>query len=82
MTFIIERNVPIPEASFGKKRGGKWTSLALAMTVGDSVLLKDDKQARTLYQAIRKAGGRASQRKVNQTEDGKTWDAYRVWRTK
>jgi len=82
MTFIIERNVPIPEASFGRKRSGKWTSLALALTVGDSVMLKDHKQARMLYQAIRKAGGRASQRKVNQTEDGKTWDAYRVWRTK
>ena len=82
MTFIIERNVPIPEAAFGGKKGGKWTSLALAMNVGDSVLLNDDRQARTLYQALRKAGGSGAQRKISKTDNGKTWEEYRVWRTK
>ena len=81
MNFIIERNVPIPAAATGKGKAGKWSSLALAMSVGDSVLLENDSEARTLYQALRKSGGKGAQRKIMQTEGDKTWQAYRVWRT-
>ena len=81
MTFIIERNIPIPERVRGTGKSGEWSSLATTMSVGDSVLLKDKFEARNLYQALRKAGRGGSQRQVMQTEGDKTWQAYRVWRT-
>ena len=82
MAFIIERNVPIPEATRGTNKNGKWSGLAKCMDVGDSVLLNDHKEARTLYQALRKMGCNGAQRKGRHTEDDKTWQAYRVWRVK
>ena len=82
MTFIIERNIPIPEANRGAGKKGEWSSLASTMGVGDSVLLKDKFEARSLYQALRNAKRGGSQRQVMHTEGDKTWQAYRVWRTK
>nr|BAR33126.1 hypothetical protein [uncultured Mediterranean phage uvMED] len=46
-THKIETDIPIPTYT------GYWNELAMRMKPGDSVLVKDDKEAKILKQAIR-----------------------------
>lgn len=82
MTFIIEKNLPIPQAVRGGQKTGKWTALASSMGLGDSVLLENQREARTLYQALNKLGFGGAQRKVDYPKDGAIYKKYRVWRIK
>lgn len=68
--YKIEKNVPMP----GGKRTGKWQMLAAQMKKGHSVVVKTGTHKSGLFNAIRKGGGQACSRKV---ENG-----YRVWRVK
>jgi hypothetical protein len=70
VTVIIEKNVPVPQP------WGRWTKIAAAMEVGDSVLVPHACFHRTtsLGMALRRMGFGSKQRQ----EDG----GIRVWRTK
>jgi len=68
----IETNFPMP--SVKRKKDSVWKQLANEMKVGNSVLLKDRKQADCLYAAFYEKGMRSSMRTV---EGG-----VRVWRVK
>lgn len=72
MTYIIERNIPVPPKTTGPRSAGKWQQLAEKMQVGDSVELDKQIEAKSLYGALKKASKRCIQRKIN----GK----LRVWR--
>ena len=69
--FKIEKEVPCPKRGKG---GGKWQQLAAMMKKNDSVVLPTGTQKSGLFSAIRRAGGQACSRRV---ENG-----YRVWRIK
>ena len=69
--FKIEKGVPCPKRN---RTHGKWQKLAAMMKKGDSVVLPTGTQKSGLFSAIRRAGGQACSRRV---ENG-----YRVWRIK
>lgn len=71
MTYIIERNIPVPPKSYSTKKWGKWQLLAEKMEVGDSIELSKQSEVKALYGALKKNNKRCIQRKI----DGK----LRVW---
>lgn len=70
MEIKIDSNVDIPDPV--KTYKGKWVKLAEQMSRGDSVLLSDEKQVRSLKRAIKNIGGQT----VVRTMDG----GLRVWK--
>jgi hypothetical protein len=72
MTYIIERDIPVPPKAFGVRKSGKWKQLAEKMQIGDSVELEKQSEVKALYAALRNINKRGIQRKIN----GK----LRVWR--
>lgn len=68
----IETNFPMP--NIRRNRGTVWKQLASEMKVGNSVLLKDKKEAHCLYSAFYEKGMRSSMRVVK--------GGVRVWRVK
>tara|TARA_B100000683_G_C12475930_1_gene549546 strand:- start:1758 stop:1970 length:213 start_codon:yes stop_codon:yes gene_type:complete len=70
MKLKIEKNIALPP----RKAGAPLVSLAYRMVEGDSVKVNKS-QCVPLCQAIRRQGGQAAMRKI----DDETW---RVWRTK
>jgi len=66
---VIERGVPVPKGNFGR-----WSSIAVRMQAGDSVVVALEREANSLTTAIRRLGANAKQRREI---DGR----YRVWRT-
>ena len=66
----IDSNVDIPDPV--KTYKGKWVKLAEQMSRGDSVLLSDEKQVRSLKRAIKNGGDKTLVR----TMDG----GLRVWK--
>lgn len=72
MTYIIERDRPIPARTTGIRGEGKWGKLANAMSVGDSVEVNSLIEAKSLYSAFKKTGKKSCQRLLS----GKLY----VWR--
>ena len=70
MKVKIERGIPMPT----RYSHGQFASIATQMQVGDSVKVPKE-SAVPMCQAIKRTGGIAAMRKINDT----TW---RVWRTK
>ena len=68
--LVIERDVPPPNG----KRYGRWNRVAVKMHPGDSVLVQTSGDAYGLCRAIRRDGGKCTQRREL---DGR----FRVWRT-
>ena len=68
----IDSNVDVPDPV--KTYKGKWVKLAEQMKEGDSVLLSDEKQVRSLKRAIKNIGWQT----VVRTMDG----GLRVWKLK
>ena len=66
----IDEFIPVPDPV--KTYKGKWVELAEKMKEGDSVLLSDEKQVRSLKRAIKNIGGQT----VVRTMD----DGLRVWK--
>lgn len=77
----IETDIPVP------KHTGYWNTLAERMKPGDSVLVKDDKEAKILKQAIRLVWSHiktedtleAWKRRTKSMRDNDKGE-YRVWR--
>lgn len=70
---MIEADVPMPGVK-QRKKDTVWKQLADEMKVGNSVLLRNKKEADCLYAAFYEKGMRSSQRKVK--------GGVRVWRVK
>jgi len=68
----IEKNIPIPQYN------GKHADLIQKMEVGDSVLCEDLRNAKSLYQVMKRKGWKSALRKV--CDQG--YGLYRVWRIK
>ena len=73
----IDTDIPVPEHT------GYWNELARRMNAGDSVLVKDDKEAKLLKQAIRLVHKNLHDPKwQSKTKSMRANDKgeYRVWR--
>lgn len=70
MKFRIEKNIALPP----RRSGSPMVGLAYRMNEGDSVKVSKS-QCVPLCQAIRRQGGTAAMRKIDD-------DTWRVWRTK
>tara|TARA_B100001057_G_scaffold476649_1_gene544922 strand:+ start:2176 stop:2403 length:228 start_codon:yes stop_codon:yes gene_type:complete len=70
MQFQIDSNIPVIDPV--KTYKGKWVQLAERMKAGDSILLSDENQVRSLKRAINRVGSQT----VVRTMDG----GLRVWK--
>jgi hypothetical protein len=72
MTYVIERNIPLPARAFGKR--SKHRLLLAKMAPGDSIVVADRAELTAIYNAGRKGGIPVTARRQ---EDG-TWRMWRV----
>ena len=71
MHLEIESNIPLPPRT--NYQGSIYKNLAKKMSVGDSVVVKNQIEAKNLYQAIKALNGKSATRQVRKGGEVRVW---------
>ena len=71
MNLEIESNIPLPSRSYNAS--SPYRALARKMASGDSVVVKNQIEAKNLYQAIKALNGKSATRQVRKGGEVRVW---------